>query len=329
MPANLSPEYLKAEEQWRAARTTEDKLAALEEMLRTVPKHKGTEKMQADLKRRIAKLRKEPKKKGARTGPTHHVDKEGMRQVLLLGPPSAGKSRILAALTNARPEVSSYPYTTREPAPAVMFVRKARVQLVDTPAISADCWEPWMSPLIRAADALALVADLASPTALEDLETVMERLESAGIFLGDGPPPEAAASAPAPVRKRAVLLCNKADVPGAAAAYEALRDLYDERFPVLALSAQEGRGLEEAAEEMFALLRLVRVFTKQPGKDPSLENPVLLPQGSTVREVAETIHKDLAARLKFARVWGSARFDGQRVERDHVVQDGDVVEVHA
>ena len=329
MPANLTPQYLDAEERWRTARTTEEKVAALEEMLRAVPKHKGTEKMQADIKRRIAKLRKEPKRKGARTGPTHHVDKAGLRQVLLLGPPNAGKSQLLAALTNAHPEVSPYPYTTREPAPAVMFVRKARVQLVDTPAISPEVWEPWMSPVIRASDAVALVADLSSPAALEELDAVVSRLEGSGIFLGDGPPPAAPAGAPLPARKPALLLCNKADAHGAAAVYEALEGLYGERFPVLAVSAQEKHGLEEAAEEIFALLRLVRVFTKEPGKEPSYDGPVLVPAGSTVREVAETIHKDLATKLKFARVWGSARFDGQRVERDYVVQDGDVVEVHA
>jgi ribosome-interacting GTPase 1 len=252
-----------------------------------------------------------------------------MPQLLLLGPPNAGKSQIVATLTNAHPEVAPYPYATREPAPAVMFVRRARVQLVDTPSISADYWEPWMSPVIRNADAVALVADLESATCLEDLEAVLERLESSGIFLGEMEPPEVKPGQPVPCVKRAVLLCNKADAEGAAAVYEVLRELYGERWPVLALSAAEERGTEEAAEAMFRLLRVVRVFTKEPGKDPSMEDPILLPVGSTIREVAVAIHREMGEKLQFAKVWGSARFDGQKVERDHVVEDGDVVEVHA
>jgi len=329
MPANLTPDYRAAEERWREATTPEEKRVALEEMLRTIPKHKGTDKLQGDIKRRLARLRKESAKKGARSGPSHHVEKEGMPQLLLLGPPNAGKSQIVAALTNAHPEVAPYPYATREPAPAVLFVRKARVQLVDTPSISADYWEPWMSPLIRTADAVALVADLECATALEDLEAVLERLETAGIFLGEGEPPETRPGAPAPCMMRAVLLCNKADAEGAAGTYEVLQELYGERWPILALSASEKRGTEEAADALFRLLRIVRVFTKEQGKEPSMEDPILLPVGSTIRDVAVAIHREMGEKFQFARVWGSARFDGQKVERDHVVEDdGDVVEVH-
>jgi len=328
MPANLSPGYMAAEERFREARTPEEKRAALEEMLRTIPKHKGTEKLQADIKRRLARLRKEKTKKGAHTGPSHHVDKEGMSQFLLIGPPNAGKSQIQAALSNAHPQVAPYPYATREPAPAVMVVRKARVQLVDTPSISEDYWEAWMSPVIRVADAVGLVADLGSHTCLEDLDAVLQRLEEAGIHLEEEPPGEVPLGAPRPCRMRTLLLCNKADAPRAEMRWEVLRDLYGERFQMYRLSAQEGTGLAEAADAMFQALRVVRVFTKDPHGEPSMDDPILVPEGSTVMDVALAIHKDLVAHFQFARVWGSAKFDGQKVERDHVMADGDIIEIH-
>ena len=137
MPANLTPEYLAAEEEFKSAQSHEEKIAALERMLSTVPKHKGTEKLQADIKRRLSRERKEGHKKGgARTVPFWLVKKEGAGQVALIGPPNAGKSSLLAALTNARPEVADYPFTTHAPTPGMMAYENIQVQLIDLPPVS-------------------------------------------------------------------------------------------------------------------------------------------------------------------------------------------------
>ena len=120
MPANLPPDYKAAERRFREAKTTEDKIAALQEMMAIIPKHKGTDKLRADLRRRLSKLKAEqaqPSKKG-RKGPSYHIPKEEAPQVALIGSPNTGKSAFVTATTNATPEVANYPFTTRVPLPS-------------------------------------------------------------------------------------------------------------------------------------------------------------------------------------------------------------------
>ncbi len=327
MPANLTPQYLEADRRFREAKSIEEKLAALDEMLAVIPKHKGTEHLRGDLKRRYAKLKADAEvARKRRGGFSVAVDREGAGQVVLVGPPNAGKSALVAVLTKSPTEVGEYPFTTRKPIAGMMPFVNIQIQLVDLPAVSDTYMEPWVPSLVRPADLCLIVADLASDSLLEDLAdtlTILERSKVTLVAPGDGEAPAIGWA-----RKPAVLAANKLDAPDAEDALEILRSEYETRYPVCAVSADTGQGLETLRRVIYDGLRIVRVYCKPPGEDPSMKSPVVLPRGSSVVAMAESIHKDFAHQLKFARIWGSGKFDGQRVQRDYLVQDGDIIEFH-
>lgn len=327
MPANLTPQYIKAEKEFKAAKTVEEKIACMENMLALIPKHKGTDHMQADLKRRLAQLRREQvegKAKGKKVQ-VFLVEKEGAGQVALLGAPNAGKSRLVAALTNANPTVAEYPFTTHAPQPGMARFEDVQIQLVDLPPITEEYFETWMPDTVRRADAAALVADLGDDNLLDALETIIKRFETIKVCLVREAPAD-----PDPLRtfRRALIVANKLDLPGAEDRLGILKEYYGERFDILPVSAETGAGLKELPEQLFRFLRLIRVYTKEPGKKADMAQPYTMPVGSTVVELAGHIHRDLADSLKSARVWGSGKYDGIFVKRDHVLQDKDVVELH-
>jgi ribosome-interacting GTPase 1 len=324
MPANLTPAYLQAEARFRGAVTPEDKIDALEEMLRVLPKHKGTDKLHADLRARLAKIRREPRKGPAR-GHSHRIPKEGAGQVVLVGCPNAGKSSLVAALTHATPVVAPYPLTTREATPGMMPFEDIAFQLVDLPPLCHEHVEPWVYDLVRAADLVWLVVPIDQP--LAGLDVAIELLGAKAIGLhpaGAGAPAES----PGRLHKPALLVVTGMDRPGAAADLEALRELLETPWPIVAVSTVTRSGCTELGLKTFAALGIMRIYTKEPGKDPDRERPFTLPAGSTVGDLAAHIHKDIAEKLKFARVWGRAAFDGQPVGDAHVLMEGDVVEIH-
>lgn len=325
MPANLTPIYLEAERRFKSAKTTEEKIAAIEEMMATIPRHKGTEKMQADLKRRLSKLHAEHARRPAsRAGIIHRVEKEGAGQVVMVGPPNSGKSLLVRTLTHAQPEVADYPFTTRVPLPGVMPYEDAQVQLVDLPPVHPDFPESWLYQIIRNADAALLVVDLSDPDLMEDLETTLGQLTGAKVQLGEGELP----GVPGWIRQRTLLVANKIDASGAQESLEILRDLYGERFHMISLSAETGEGLETFRHLVFELLEVFRVYTKAPGKKLERTAPYILRRGSRLIDLAEHVHHDFLAQLKYARLWRDGRFEGQMVNRDHVLEDKDVVELH-
>lgn len=326
MPANLTPDYLAAERRFREARTPEEKLDALEEMLRTVPKHKGTEKLQADIKGRIAKLRRQPSARGARRTNPYHFPREGAGQVALLGVTNSGKSSLVAALTKAAPEVGAYPFTTREPLVGMMPFEDVAVQLIDLPPLAAHHLEPWVLDIARHADLVWLVASGDDPAA--QVEDALEILASRRVELRPHDHPGEGGSAGANA-KRGLVVITGLDRVQTADNVELMREHLAGRWPVQAVSATTGAGLAELAAETYRALGVIRVYTKQPGRPPDRDKPFTLRSGSTVGELAERIHKDIHAGLRFARVWGSGAFEGQAVQRDHVLADGDVVELHA
>jgi uncharacterized protein len=327
MPANLTPQYLGADRRFREAKTPEEKLAALEEMMAVIPKHKGTEHLRGDLKRRYAKLKAEAEQARHRKGGfSFSVEREGAGQVVLAGPPNVGKSALVAGLSKAQTEVGEYPFSTRRPIAGMMSFINIQIQLVDLPAVSDTYMESWVPSLIRPADLVLLLADLASPAVLEELEQVRVILGRGKLRLvapADAQPPEAGWA-----HRPTLLVANKLDTPGAEETLELLRSMQEGRLPVWGVSAHTGAGFEPLKRAIYDGLRIVRVYSKPPGEDPSMQSPVVLPLGSTVVEMAGSIHKDFAQQLKYARVWGSSKFDGQRVQRDYVVQEGDVIELH-
>jgi len=331
MPANLTPQYMSAEQRFKQASTHEEKITCLAEMLRVIPKHKGTDKLQADLKRRLSKLRQEAQKAAAtRRGYTLSVEAEGAGQIVMVGPPNVGKSALLAALTKATPEVADYPFTTRRPMPGMMFLENVQVQLVDMPPISHESMESWMSQITRNADAILLVVDLGDSAVLDAVELIAEVLQEWKILPAARPltPEEEDALDVGVVPRRALLLGNKWDVPASKDNWDIIQELYSTRWPTLAVSATHGYNLEALRRALYTLLDIVRVYTKAPGKKPDLTAPFTMPRGSTVVEVAATVHKDFATHLKFARIWGTEKYDGQMVQRDYIVQEGDVIELH-
>ena len=330
MPANLPPEYYKLKHELEAASTDEERLQLLEEMTRITPKHKGTEKVRADLRSRISKLKKTSGKKQSKKGHSYHVPKQGAGQLVLIGTPNVGKSQIIASFTKANPVVSPTPYTTQEPGVGMLQYENIQFQLVDTPPITQDFVQPWVFDLVRNADLVWLVVSLASDEILDQVEIVESRLTEAKIQTTGAK--EAASDADemleANFTKTTVLIANQADEDGAADRLEILQEFYGEQFQIYPLSAITGEGLDRLQEVVYQQLGISRVYTKSPAKPVDYEDPIVLPNGSKVIEAAMALHKEFAHGFKSARIWGTNWYDGQTVSRDDVVYDGDVLEFH-
>ncbi|MBN1691942.1 MAG: 50S ribosome-binding GTPase [Dehalococcoidales bacterium] len=324
MPANLTPQYLEAERNFRAAKTTQEKIAWLEEMLAVMPKHKGTDHLRADLRTKLANLTKSLDKKSATARSTTKIEKAGAAQVAVIGPPNTGKSQIVAALTNAKPTVAAYPYTTQSATPGMMHYENVQVQLVDTPPLGEQPPEWWLLNIMRRADALLIVVDI-SQDALAQTDALLTLLKEKHIGVGKSEEPEDEDS---PVSyKKALLIANKSDLDPGGSSLRDLQEMYGELLPVIAVNAASG-NLDELRKQIFQMLDVIRVYTKTPGSKPDMTEPIILERGSTLEMAATAIHKSFGQRMKYARVWGSGKFDGVVVKRDHVLQDGDIIELH-
>ncbi len=328
MPTNLPPECADLEARYRAATTTEDKIEALEELWAAIPKHKGTDHLRADLRARLAKLKEAAH---ARRGTAHgtspfRIERDGAGQVAVVGCPNTGKSALVAALTHAEPEVAAYPFTTRVPTPGMMTVKQVQIQLIDTPPLDPDHPEPELSGLIRRADLVLVVVDLQADP-LGQLEDTRAMLAAQHV----NPLAERERYEPGTRVwfKPVLVVANKTDDKTLEGDYQALCELFEGECPLLPVSAQTGRGLDQLRQAIFDALDIIRVYSKPPGKEPDLTAPFPLKSGSTIGDLAGKIHRDLQQHLKSARVWGKGVFDGQPVGRDYVLQDGDVVELRA
>ncbi len=328
MPANLSPEYIKAEREYRAAATPEEKLMWSERMLQVIPKHKGTDKLQGELKQRISKLKQGLEQKTRKKGPSYRVKPEGAGQVVMLGPPNGGKSRLVGALTHASPEVAEYPCTTREPIPGMALYQDVQIQLVDLPPVWREHCESFVFDNTRASDGALLVIDLNSPDPGNDVTETLAFLAEKHIELV---PPR---TDPVNTKREfgcveALLVINKHDLDPTGELIPLVKEMVGYRLPVHIVSAKTGEGLDGLRRGLFDLLHVIRIYTKQHGKPPDMDVPFTVPIGSTVLDFAGHVHKDFAEQFKSARVWGSAKFDGQVVQRDHVLADRDIVEIEA
>jgi ribosome-interacting GTPase 1 len=324
MPANLPPQYFEAEKRFRSAKEPEEKIAALQEMLAIMPRHKGTDKLHAMLRQKIARFSQEAEKKYAtarRAG--FYISREGAGQVMLVGPANAGKSQLLAVVTEAIAEIAEYPFTTKTPIPGMMKFEDIQIQLVDTPPIGRKEVRVLLSNVLRNADLIVIVIDL-SREPISQVEAALQGLREARIEpLDDG-----TQVTPGSYPRKMLIVGNKNDLAGSNKNWERLRSQYARQFPLVSISAREGGGLEEFKRAVYQALNIIRVYTKTPGSKADLTDPMILEKGSTLGEAAESLHKDFYQNLKYAVVWGSGKYDGQRVSKGHVLQDGDIVEFH-
>ena len=327
MPTNLPPEYHEAEKLYREATTPEQKIARLEEMISTIPKHKGTDKLRADYRRRLSKMKEAAAQttKRARGAPSpYRIDKEGAGQLVIIGPTNVGKSSLVVSLTNANPEVSAAPFTTWQPTPGMVPVDNIQFQLIDTPPLNPDYVEPDFLDLIRRADLVLLVVDLQMDP-LQQLEDALALLEEHRIV-------------PLHLKKRyagqrrlsfvpLLLLVNKHDDETTEEDFQIFLELMEEDCPLMPVSTASGRNLEYLKQVVVERLGIIRVYSQAPGQKPQFDSPFVLQEGDTVADFAGQVHQDFYENLKAARVWGTGVYDGQMVSRDHVLHDGDIVEL--
>lgn len=328
MPANLTQQYLKAEQEYRRAQSPQEELDCLQIMFKELPKHKGTDKLQADLKHKISKVKEEltrPKKPGAGRG--FRLPRQGAGRAVIIGGPNAGKSQLLASLTKAKPEIAPYPFTTREPMPGMMPWQDVMVQLIDTPPITADIYDHDVQALIRGADLVLLMLDLGSDEGGEQLRDVWRQIEATKTRLGRQTCLDE--DDIGVTWTRAFLVDNKIDLPEAADRREFFSGYVELDLERFSISALRGDGLELLRDAIYQAMDVIRVYTKLPAKkEADMDSPFTLPRGGTVHDLAELVHKDVAKNLKSARVWGTGVHDGTPVKGDHVLHDRDIVELH-
>ena len=327
MPANLTPEYFKAEQWFRQATTTEEKILAVERMLSVIPKHKGTDHMRADLRRRLSKLKEETEHHAAARGKqidVFHIPKTGAVQIALIGLPNSGKSSIVAALTNAKVNVADFPFATSVPVPGMIQFEDIQIQIIDTPPITADYSAPGQVGVYRSCDLVAIVVDLSAEIG-EQVKVCFDFLESHNLLAGAQSPSEESKSSL--FSKRVFYLGTKTDIAQPDAIEELKKDPAH-KFNIYSISTKTGEGLGELPKLLFKEAKLIRIYTKPPGKKPDYSTPFTLQAGATVLDLAKAIHKELADKFKAARIWGTGVYDGQNAPRDHVLNDKDVVELH-
>jgi len=327
MPANLTPEYHKADKWFKSATTDSERLLALEEMLRVIPKHKGTEHMRAELKRKLSKMKDSAhsaKKHGGKHIDIFHVPKSGSGQIALIGTPNCGKSSLVDAISNAKVNIADYPFSTTEPVPGMAHHEDVPIEFVDMPPISTEHTAAGQVGTYRNCDIILIVIDLSAPIA-EQLEVSLDYLKSHRLLYDEQTP--AVDANGNQLGKKALIAATKMD-EALGDAVQTLKELCPSRIDIVQTSAIIDETLEELTAKIFNLLDIVRVYAKKPGKEPDMKDPFTLPRGSAVTDLATLIHRELAEKLKSARAWGLAVHDGQNVHRTYELNDKDVIELH-
>ncbi len=327
MPTNLPPEYFAADKKFREAESALAKIAALEEMMSTIPKHKGTDKLRADLRRKISKLKSDKqKKKGATKHESeYHIEKEGAGRIVIVGQANVGKSSLLGHLTHATPKISESPFTTWQPVPGMMAIEDIQVQLIDTPPLNEEHTEPELFDLLRTSDLILIMIDLQA-TPFQQLEDSLEMLKEHKII---------------PMNRKekiekyqqvslipVLIVVNKDDDDRCDEDFAVFKELLEIELPLIPISIAKERNIEKLKTKIFEILEIIRIYSKPPGKEADLTKPFIVKKGGNIEEFASKVHHDFYQKLKTARVWGSNVFDGQLVGRDHVLHDKDIVELH-
>ena len=324
MPANLPPQYYEAEKKLRETDDPAEKIEIMEELLAIMPKHKGTDHLKAELRAKIAKLTQSMGKKAT----VHHtkmaIPKEGAGQVAVIGLPNSGKSQLVCSVTSASPTVADYPFTTQTATPGMMPFENIQIQLIDTPPIAPQSFDFVFSNMLRRADAMLIMIDLADDP-IAQMEILLDQLQKMRVEIGK---PTAEDEEGIITHKKALIVANKIDLENAQSKFAALQNKYEGQMPLVAISARDKIGLEELKLKIYQMLDIIRVYTKMPGGKPDFHEPIVLDKGSTLEDAAAAVHKDFLARLKYARIWGSGKHDGVMAKRDHILQDGDIIELH-
>ena len=331
MPANLPPQYYELEREFKKEKDPRERLRLAQELLAMMPKHKGTDKLQADMKAKISKLKLEvegptQKKHGDRHVDTHdHIEKEGAGQIILIGPPNSGKSSIVDALTAAKPFIADYPFATRAPLAGMMTFETVQLQLIDTPPIAEDYFESYLPSLIRQADLVVLVVDVNDPELEKGMAIVFRKLEEKRIILTSEIPESI--DDPRFAHKRTIIAAHKCNEEEDRSCPEKVRQFYS-HFHIVPTSILDDKLMENLKAAIFFSLEIIRVYTKKVGHEPDFVDPIILPKGGTVEDAAMTLHKDFAQKLQYAKVWGKGKYEGQKVKNSFVLYDGDIIEFH-
>lgn len=325
MPANLTPDYYKAEQWYREATTNEEKILAIERMLAVMPKHKGTDHLKADLRRRLSKLKEVSVQKGhGKHIDIFHIPRTGSGQVALLGTPNCGKSSIVAALTNAKVNVADFPFATAGPVPGMLKFEDVHIQIIDMPPITAEYSAPGQVGTYRHCDLIAIIIDLSADTQ-EQMRVCLDFLESRNLLI-DSETPTLNQQGDA-LGKKVFCICTKSDI-AADGALQKLVKSCKYPFEFIEVSTKTGAGLGELPILIFNQLGIIRIYAKPPGKPPDMNEPFTIPVSSTVQDLANFIHRQLAEKLHSARIWGTDVYKGQNVQLNHVLHDKDIVELH-
>ena len=328
MAANLTLQYQRAEEAYRQAKSTAERVRCLEEMLRLLPKHKGTDKIHADLRRKLKEARQleTQERSTAGRGRRFRLPAQGAGTVIVIGAPNSGKSRLVAELTNAAPEVAPFPFATREPCPGMMRWDQIDVQLVDTPPVAAGHIEPYVLDFVRTADLTLLTLDASRDEALDETLDLLQCFQIRKTVL-------AQRKAFDPVDKTilhvpALLVATHCLAEDADVRLSLFRETTAEDWPTVSVDFDPPSGIPALAASIIEKLQLIRVYMKRPGEAPDLAEPLALPGGSRVSDLAIQIHNSWAERLRRARIWDHAGGRGDWVNPDYVLEDRDIVELH-
>jgi len=344
MPVNAPVEYFKAEEKFLSARSRDEKIKYLEEMIRLLPKHKSSENVLRNLRKKLAKLRSQQEKKAV-SKPKFVIKKEGAGQVCLMGLTNSGKSTLLKQLTNVDVEIANYAYTTKEPVVGMMRYEDVQIQLIEIPSTFTND----VMSVVRNCDGIVFVLD-GEKNLDEQKQRLLEIMQNSKIKINEKPKDikiEKKTLGGIEIRGgyrirgsiddvKQILLAsgysNCLVIVNENVDIEDIMDAMDRSLvyknAVYLVTKRKDIDFERIKEEIWSMLSLIRIYTKSPGKSPE-KNPITLPVGSCVRDAASMIHKDFLSRFKFARVWGkSVKFNSQKVGLDHVLADKDILEIH-
>ncbi|MBN2571876.1 MAG: 50S ribosome-binding GTPase [Ignavibacteriales bacterium] len=328
MPTNLPPEYFRAEQKFKEARTDKEKIELLEELIGTIPKHKGTDKLRAEYRRKLSQLRvsAQKSKKGAKQVSEYHIEKEGAARIVIIGTSNVGKSSLVAKLSKANPDVSENPFTTWHPTPGMVEFENIQLQFIDTPPIDIDFFEPEFIELLKSSDLLLVIFDIQGYP-LQQLDKINNLLLVSKITPLNN---EKINSTNQHFFKIPILIVvNKVENEKYIKEYQILEELLkDEGWNTIPISVEQGINLKSLLQRIVKETKIIRIFSKPPGKEVDYTKPFIIKEGSTIGEFALQVHNDFYEKLKLAKVWGKGVFDGQSVGKEHLLNDGDIVELH-